>query len=135
MNVTLIVHVPAAASVAGLTGQLLVCPYCALTAMLVIVSAALPVLVSVTDCGPLVVLIVWLTNVKPVGDNNTAGAGAPAPVPVKPIACGLPDALSVIVTEPVWVPVAVGVKETLMVQVPAAASVAGLAGQLLVCPY
>ncbi len=32
-------------------------------------------------------------------------------------------------------PVAVGVNVTLMEQVPAAASVAGLTGQVFVCPY
>lgn len=49
VNDTLIVQVPAAASVAGLVGQVFVCPYCALAAMLVIVRAALPELVSVSD--------------------------------------------------------------------------------------
>ncbi len=99
VNVTLIVHVPAAASVAGLTGQVFVCPYCALAAMLVMVRAPLPVLVSVTDCDALGVLIVWLANVKLAGDRLTTGA-VPEPVPLRTIACGLPVALSVMVTEP-----------------------------------
>ncbi len=68
--------------------------------MLVIVSAALPVLVSVTDCGALVVLIVWLANVKLAGAKDTTGAGV-EPVPDKVIACGLPAASSTIVIEPV----------------------------------
>ena len=55
VKVTLIVHVPLMASVEGLAGQLLVCVYCALAAMLVMVSAAVPELVSVTDCAALVV--------------------------------------------------------------------------------
>ena len=38
-----------------------------------------------------------------------------APVPVSPTDCGLPVALSVIVIDPVCVPVAVGVNVTLMV--------------------
>ena len=103
--------------------------------MLVMVSAAVPVFVSVTDCEALVVLIVWLLKVKPVGDKPTPGAGADAPVPERVMACGLPPALSTIEIEPLTVPVAVGVKVTLMVQVPAAASVAGLTGQVLICPY
>jgi hypothetical protein len=56
VKVTLMVQVPFTASVDGLMGQLFVCPYCALAAMLVMLSAALPALVSVTDCDPLVVL-------------------------------------------------------------------------------
>jgi hypothetical protein len=47
--------------------------------------------------------------------------------------CGLPPALSVTVTVPARAPTAVGVKVTLIVQFPAAASVAGLTGQLFVC--
>jgi hypothetical protein len=42
------------------------------------------------------------------------------PVPVRLMMCGLPAALSVMVIAPVLVPVAVGVKVTLMVQVPVA---------------
>lgn len=128
-------QVPAAARVAGPTGQVFVCPYCALAAMLVMVSAALPVLVSVTDCGALVVPVGWLTKVKLAGAKDTTGAGTDAPVPLREIACGLPAALSPMVIEPVWVLRAVGVNETLMVQVPAGARVAGLTGQVFVCPY
>ena len=50
VKVTLIVQVPFTASVDGLMGQLFVCANCVLAAMLVMLSAALPVLVSVTDC-------------------------------------------------------------------------------------
>src|SRR5215467_1024308 len=42
--------------------------------------------------------------------------GVQSPVPVNGAVCGLPLALSVIETEPVRVPVAVGLKVTLMVQ-------------------
>src|SRR5437016_14500472 len=57
------------------------------------------------------------------------GAGA-APVPVMLMVCGLPAMLSVIVTAPVRMPVAVGVNVTLMVQLaPAATDVP----QVLVC--
>ncbi len=69
--------------------------------MLVIVSAALPVLVSVTDCGALVVLVGWLAKVKLAGAKDTTGAGTPAPVPDRVIACGLPAASSTMVIEPV----------------------------------
>lgn len=101
VNVTLIEQVPAAARVAGLTGQVLVCPYWALAAMLVMVKAALPVLVSVTDCDALVVPTTWLANVKLVAVKDTTGAGTAAPVPERVIACGLPAALSTMVIEPV----------------------------------
>ena len=62
----------------------------------------------------------------------TAGAGV-VPVPVRATECGLPPALSVMLTLALRVPVAVGVKVTLMVQVLPAANVLGLIGQVLVC--
>ena len=77
---------------------------------------AVPLLVSVTGCAELVVFSVWLLKVRLPGDSVTAGALAAAPVPVRLTVWELPDALSVIVTIPVRVPVAVGVKVTLMVQ-------------------
>ena len=43
------------------------------------------------------------------------------PVPVRFTTCGLPGALSVMVNVPGWLPVAVGVKVTLIVQFPPAA--------------
>ena len=51
VNVTLIVQMPFTASVDGLMGQLFVCEYCVLAAMLVIVIAAAPVLVRVMACA------------------------------------------------------------------------------------
>jgi hypothetical protein len=54
-NVTSIVHVPFAGSVDGLRGQLFVCPNWALATMLVMLSAVLPVLLSVTASGALFV--------------------------------------------------------------------------------
>ncbi len=77
-------------------------------------------LVSVTVCAGLVVLTCWLANVRLVGDR-LAAAGA-LPVPVKDTVCGLPLASSVIVMAPVRVPVAVGVKVTLIVQLAPAAT-------------
>jgi hypothetical protein len=58
-NVTLILQFAPAANVVGLTGQVFVCAksplFAPVMAMLVIVSAALPVLVKVTLCAVLVV--------------------------------------------------------------------------------
>jgi hypothetical protein len=86
--------------------------------MLVMVSAALPVLVSVTICAALVEFSCWLANVKFDDDRLTVGAGIAVPVPLSVIACGLPVALSVIVTAAARAPVAVGMNVTLMVQFP-----------------
>jgi hypothetical protein len=49
------------------------------------------------------------------------------------MACGLPEASSVTAREAFRAPVAVGSNVTLIVQFDPAASVAGLAGQVLVC--
>jgi hypothetical protein len=43
-------------------------------------------------------------------------AADPVPVPVKVTVCGLPAALSLIVTAPLLVPVAVGINVTLILQ-------------------
>ena len=55
------------------------------------------------------------------------------PLPLRASACGLPLALSVIDTVALRLPVAVGVKVTLMVQFDPAANVFGPRGQVLVC--
>ena len=55
-------------------------------------------------------------------------------MPETPAVWGLLLALSVTVNVALREPVTVGVKVTLMVQVPFAARVEGLRGQLLVCP-
>ncbi len=81
--------------------------------MLLMLSVAVPLLVSVTACAALVVPTCWLLKVSVLLDNVTAGA---IPVPLRLTLCGLFGALSVIDTVPVRVPVAVGVKVTLMVQ-------------------
>jgi hypothetical protein len=131
-NVTLIAQEP-------LTGielivQLLFCPNGTLAAIVVTVSGKVPVLVTVTVWGELGVLIAWFAKARLADDRLTTGAGA-KPVPVKPICCGLPMALSLIVTVPVMVPPAVGENVMLIVQLAAAASVDGLMGQLFVCEY
>ena len=60
-------------------------------------------------------------KVRLSGERLTAGAVL-APVPVKPTVCGLPTALSEMLIVPLRVPVAVGVKVTLIVQLAPAAS-------------
>jgi len=53
----------------------------------------------------------------------TTGVPPVAPVPVRPTSCGLPEALSAMFTDAVRVPLAEGVKVTLMVQLAFAATV------------
>ena len=79
-----------------------------------------PVFVSVAVFALLVVPTNWLENARLVADKLTPGAVTP--VPVRLMRCGLPDALSVIVTVPVRVPVVVGLNVTLIVQFPPAAT-------------
>src|SRR5437667_1869 len=93
------------------------------------VKAAVPVFVSVTVIGALVVASGWLLTSSLVGANPTPGA---VPFPLRENICGLPPASSASDSVPVRAPEAVGVKVTLMVQVPPAAKVAGLVGQALV---
>ena len=57
---------------------------------------------------------------------------AVTPVPVRAMVCGLPVALSVTVIVPGWLPTAVGVNVTLMVQFALAATEAP---QVFVCVY
>jgi len=64
-------------------------------------------------------------TVAEVGVTETAKS---APLPPKLTTCGLPAALSVMITEPVLLPAAAGVKVTLMVQL---APTAKLAPQVL----
>src|SRR5258706_8336782 len=91
-----------------------------LMAMLVIFSAAVPVLLKVIFCDGLVPPTLREPKLKLVGERLTTGT---APVPVRSTVCGLLPALSVIVTAPRRVPVAVGVNVTLIVQLAPAASV------------
>ena len=86
-----------------------------MTARLEIVSVALPVLVRVTPCALLLLPTAWLANVKLAGVKLAVAAVA-VPVPVKATVCGLPVALSVMVTEAARLPLAEGVKVTLIVQ-------------------
>jgi len=129
-NVTEIVQVALATSDAG---QSLVCwkspAFAPPRPMLVIVSGAVPVFLSVDDCEGLVVPISCEPNARLGGVSVAAGAGVP-PVPLRASACGLPVALSETCTVAARGPVALGEKVTVMVQVALAASDAG---QSLVC--
>ena len=87
--------------------------------MLVILKLAFPVLFRVTDCAPLVEATFWLLKVTLGGVTPANGA---VPMPVRFTVCGLPVALSVMVTEAERDPKAVGVKVTLIVQLLPAAT-------------
>ena len=135
VKVTLMVQVPLAAKVEGLRGQLLVCPKSPglfpVKPMLVMVSAAPLGFESVTALAVLVMPTLWLPK---SGTGEGERLGEAIPVPDTPAVWGLLLALSVTVNVAIRDPVAAGVKVTLMVQVPLAAKVEGLRGQLLVCP-
>ncbi len=123
-NVTLTVQLVPAASELPQLFDWAKSPDAAIEVML---NAALPVLLSVTLWALLLVPTFWVPKLSDVGLTLAAGA---VPVPLNETLCGLPAASSVIVTEPMRVPVAVGVKLTLMVQLaPAAIDVP----QLLLC--
>ncbi len=120
VNVTLTEQLAPGATLAP---QVLVCAKSLLlvpvVAMLVMVSAASPAFERVKDLGALEVLTCWFPNERLVGERLTAGA---VPVPVRLTICGLPLASSVTVIAPLLVPVAVGVKVTLIAQFPPAAT-------------
>ena len=100
--------------------QLLVCAQSLEIARLVMFSATELVFVMVTGWEALVVPTSWLLKVRlPL---ERVGADT-IPVPVSPMVWGLPGALSVIVSEPVRLPVAVGVKVTSIVQLARVATV------------
>ena len=89
------------------------------SAKLVMLRAAVPVLLRVTVCAALVVLTNWLPKERLAGERLATGA---VPVPERLTDCGLPLALSVMLTEAVSLPVADGVKVTVIVQLAPAAS-------------
>src|SRR5438093_578159 len=99
--------------------------------MLVMVNAAPLGFESVTALAVLVMPTLWLPK---SGTGEGERLGSATPVPDTPAVWGLLLALSVTVNVALREPVAAGVKVTLMVQVPLAAKVEGLMGQLLVCP-
>ena len=77
------------------------------TAMLVIVSVALPVLVNVTDFDALAVPTVTSPNGKLVAESVTVVF---VPVPVSAMLCGVPVAVSVMVIAAFSAPGAAGSK-------------------------
>ena len=83
-------------------------------------------LLNVTLWAELVVPTNWPAKVRLAGDSAAAGA---IPLPLRATVCGLPLALSVTDRVPLRVPVAVGVKLTLILQL---APLPKLALQLLV---
>ena len=118
LKVTLIVQVAPELTVEP---QVLVWAKSPLAAMLVMLSEALPLLVSVTDCAALVVPITWLEKVNMETDRLTTGA---IPVPLSATVWVLPATpllLSVTVSAPLLFPSAIGVNVTLIVQDPPAA--------------
>ena len=83
----------------------------------VILSGAVPSFVSVTDCAGLVVPMGCVAKVRLLGDRVAFGPEI-TPVPLKAICCGLPTTLSVMVTEAFRGPLRVGLKVTVIVQLP-----------------
>lgn len=124
VNVMLIVQPAPPASEAG---QLLVSAKGWFVTMPLMLRLAPPVFVRTTVCTVLVVPTTWPGNVKLDADSETA-AGV-SPVPLKETDCGLPLALSLMVTPPVELPLVCGVKVTLIEQLVPPGSEAG---QLLV---
>jgi len=94
--------------------------------MLLMFRVAVPLLVSLTVCGVLVVPITCSGKLNLVGDKETAGR---VPMPLRATVCGLLGASSVMVTAPLRLPAVVGLKVTLRVQLAPAAT---LAPQVLV---
>ena len=91
------------------------------TVMLVIARAALPMLVSVTDCDALVVPTAFAPNDRLVADSDAIGA---VPVPLSAIVCGEPLTLPVIVIVAVNAPAVFGAKCPWMVQLALTAKLA-----------
>jgi hypothetical protein len=87
--------------------------------MLLMARAAFPVLFNVTTWAVLVVPRFWLVKVRLVVVTPADGA---LPVPARVIVCGLPTALSIMLTEAARLPIAAGVNLTLIVQLALAAN-------------
>lgn len=142
VNVTEIVQEAPAASVLGLSGQVVVraksVGLAPVMDMLLIVSGPLPVFLSVDDCAALVVAIACVPKVSVPGVSETAGpeggGDVELPVPLSAAACGLPDASSVIVRLALRLPVADGENVTDTEQEAPAGTVLGLVGHVVVHP-
>jgi hypothetical protein len=81
--------------------------------MSLIVKPAVPVLLTVTVCVALLFPTNTPLKLRLAGVSVTTGA---TPVPLKDTLCGLPEALSAMLTVDVPLPVLVGVKTTLIAQ-------------------
>ena len=92
-------------------------------AMEVIVTATVPVFLSVTICASLVVPTMVLGKAIDAGVKVTVGVAAATPVPVRATVCGVPVALSATERLAVSAPTASGLNSTETVQEAAAASV------------
>jgi hypothetical protein len=127
VGVKLTVIVQDAPTAMAADAQLLVCEKSPAAITLLIVNGAVPVLVTVIGDDVLVVPTSTPAKLRLRGDRVATGA---IPVPLMAALCGLPAALSVILTVDDRLPVLVGVKVTLIVQLAFAASEEG---QVLVC--
>ncbi len=114
-----------AAFTARLVPQLLVCAKSGalvpLTAMELMVSSAVPLLVSEMVFAAEAVPTVVEEKLSEVGLRVTFGAVAAVAVPVRETVWGEPEALSAMLSDPVRAPDAVGLKVTAMEQLAAAA--------------
>jgi hypothetical protein len=141
VNVAEIVQEAPAASVLGLSGQVVVRAKSVglepVIDMLVMVSGPLPVFLRVDDCAALVVAIACVPKVRLPGVSETAGPGGgdvELPVPLSAAVCGLPDASSVILRLALRLPVADGENVTDTEQEAPAGTVLGLVGHVVVQP-
>jgi hypothetical protein len=100
------------------------------TAMDEMISGPCPELVIVNACAGLCEPSATAGKVRLVVESVSPGAG-PTAVPLSITVCWALDALSVIVTVPVWLPAVIGAKSTEIVQEAPAAT---LGVQVLVCP-
>jgi hypothetical protein len=111
LKITLMVHVPPAATVA----QVFCCVKPVLVEIVPKIRGALPVFVTVTVCAALLVPMAWLGKLRLLAESDTAGWSTP--VPVSRAIWGLSGALSVIVSAPTLAPGREGgVKVTVIVQ-------------------
>jgi hypothetical protein len=88
-----------------------------LAAMLEIVRAVVPLFVTVTACGALATPTCWNPNARLDVDSVTVEV-----LPDKFTTCGLPGALSAIVSDALRSPVSEGVNDTVIVHVAPTAS-------------
>src|SRR5439155_59393 len=89
VKLTLIVQLAPAATAVPQVPSPSIATESPLIVMLLIVSVAFPVLVSVTDCVALVVPTAWLAKVNEAGERLATGpVDVEPPVPVRVAVCG-----------------------------------------------